>query len=408
MEKVSFSHSKIKVLLLENIHSAAVEQFKAGGFNVETVSGALSESELVKRIEDIHILGIRSKTQISSKVLDRATKLMSVGCFCIGTNQVDIESARLHGVPVFNAPYSNTRSVAELILCEIVILARQLGDRNRELHDGVWNKVSKSCFEIRGKTLGIIGYGHIGSQVSVLAESFGMKVVYHDIITKMPLGNSRQLKSLDQVLAESDFVSLHVPETNQTKKMIRSEHLKKMKKGSYLLNASRGTVIEIKDLVAALKENHLAGVALDVYPEEPESNDQKFKSDLQKLPNVILTPHIGGSTEEAQVNIGYEVHEALTKFINNGSTRGAVNFPQVDLPVMNESHRILNVHRNVPGVLKDINGIVSDLGANIQSQYLSTDSEIGYLIVDLDRKLSDQVNDKIKQLPTSIRTRILY
>ena len=398
----------MKILLLENIHPIAVSGLKAEGFQIEALPEALSESELKKRIADVHILGIRSKTQITEAVLKNASKLLSIGCFCIGTNQVDIKAAKMKGASVFNAPFSNTRSVAEMVLAQIVMLARQLGDRNKELHEGIWKKISKNCFEIRGKTLGIIGYGHIGSQVSVLAESFGMKVVYYDVITKMPLGNSRQFKTMDQVLEQSDFVTLHVPETPQTKKMFKAEQFKKMKKGSYLINASRGSVVDIESLATALKTNHLAGSAIDVFPQEPESNNEKFKSSLQKLPNMILTPHIGGSTEEAQMNIGLEVSEALTKFINNGSTRGAVNFPEIDLPILHGSHRILNVHKNVPGVLKDINGIVSDLGANIQSQYLGTDNDIGYLIVDLDRKLSDKVKDRIRDLPTSIRTRILY
>jgi D-3-phosphoglycerate dehydrogenase len=295
-----------------------------------------------------------------------------------------------------------------MVMAEIVMLARQLGDRNSEVHRGEWKKVSKGCYEVRGKTLGIVGYGHIGSQISVLAESFGMKVISFDINSKMPMGNSLALKSLDSVLEQADFVTLHVPETPQTKGMIRAAQLKKMKKGAYLINASRGTVVNIEELASAVKEGHLAGAALDVYPEEPEGNQTSFKNALQGISNIIMTPHIGGSTEEAQMNIGLEVSDALMKFIDIGTTRGAVNFPEVDLPVVQNSHRILNVHRNVPGVLKDINGIMSDLGANIRSQYLATDSEIGYLIVDLDKNVSDKVKERIKALPTSIRTRILY
>jgi D-3-phosphoglycerate dehydrogenase len=293
-------------------------------------------------------------------------------------------------------------------LAEIVILARRLGDRNLEMHSGRWEKSSKSCFEVRGKTLGIVGYGHIGSQVSVLAESFGMKVIYYDIVTKLPLGNSRPLGSLNEVLEQSDFVTFHVPDTPQTRGMIQAEQLKRMKKGSYLLNASRGRVVDLKALRAALKEERLAGAALDVFPEEPEGNIQNFKSELQDCPNVFLTPHLGGSTEEAQQNIGSEVAGSLLRFMNNGSSSGSVNFPQVDLPVQKDTHRVLNVHKNVPGVLKAINGIISDLGANIQAQYLATDPEIGYLIVDLDKKDADQVNERVRALETSIRTRILY
>lgn len=298
--------------------------------------------------------------------------------------------------------------MAELILCEIIALARRLGDRNTAVHKGLWDKSAKGNFEIRGKTLGIVGYGHIGSQVSVLAESFGMNVVYYDILTKLPLGNSKQLANLDELLSQSDFVTLHVPETPQTQNMIAKAQLAKMKRGSFLLNASRGTVVNIPDLRDALKSKHVAGAAIDVFPEEPENNEQPFISELQNISNVILTPHIGGSTEEAQEKIGVEVATTMIRFINSGQTTGSVNFPNVDLPVQQEAHRILNIHKNVPGVLKQINGILSDLGANIQGQYLSTDSDIGYLIVDLDKDLSDKARDLIAQVPASIRTRILY
>jgi D-3-phosphoglycerate dehydrogenase len=293
-------------------------------------------------------------------------------------------------------------------MAEVVMLSRQIGDRSQGVHKGEWSKSAAGCFEVRGKTIGIIGYGHIGSQVSVLAESFGMKVIYFDILTKMPMGNSRQVASLDKLLEASDFVTLHVPETPQTQDMIGRAELKKMKKGSHLINASRGTVVDVPALAEALKSKHLAGAAVDVFPEEPESNDDVFKSPLQGLANVILTPHIGGSTEEAQQNIGIEVATSLSKFVNGGSTTGSVNFPQVDLPVQTQSHRILNVHKNVPGVLKDINSIISDEGANIQGQFLSTDSDIGYLIVDLDQRVAEKVKNRIKLLPTSIKTRILY
>jgi D-3-phosphoglycerate dehydrogenase len=407
-DRFSFPKSKIKVLLLENIHPRAAQQFEQGGFSLETLPSSLSEADLTERLSDVHILGIRSKTQITAKALEKAEKLMSIGAFCIGTNQIDLEECRLKGVPVFNAPFSNTRSVAEMILGEIVMLARQLGDRSREVHQGTWKKVSQGCYEVRGKTLGIVGYGHIGSQVSVLAESFGMKVIYHDIVTKMPMGNSRQMRNLQEVLEVSDFVTLHVPETPQTKKMIGESQLKMMKKGSYLLNASRGTVVCLDSLTQALKSGYLAGAAVDVYPEEPQGQTNDFKTAIQGLSNVVLTPHIGGSTEEAQENIGLEVSGALLKFVNNGSSYGSVNFPSVDLPVLEGSHRILNVHKNVPGVLKNINGILSDLGANIQGQYLATDPEIGYLIVDLDTKVSDQVKERLRALPTSLRTRVLY
>ncbi|MDB5038482.1 MAG: D-3-phosphoglycerate dehydrogenase [Bacteriovoracaceae bacterium] len=408
MKEHSFPRAKIKIFLAENIHSVAWELLRKEGFQVEGSKSALSEADLIAHAKDAHILGIRSKTKVTKKFLSEAKKLLSVGCFCIGTDQVELGDAGLRGVTVFNAPFSNTRSVAEMVLCEIVMLARRIGDRNTLLHAGKWDKSSTNCREVRGKTLGIIGYGHIGSQVSVLAESFGMKVIYYDVVTKMPIGNSSQRSKLEDVLKDSDFVTLHVPDTNQTRNMIGSEQLKSMKKGSYLINASRGKVVDIKALKSALAEAHLSGAAIDVFPEEPESNSDPFKSELQNIPNVILTPHLGGSTEEAQENIGVEVATSITRFINNGSSTGSVNFPQVDLPVQSKGHRILNVHKNVPGVLKDINSIISDLGANIEAQYLATDPQIGYLIVDLDKKVSDQVKDRIKELPTSIKTRILY
>jgi D-3-phosphoglycerate dehydrogenase / 2-oxoglutarate reductase len=409
MKELSYPKSEIKILLAENIHPIAHEMLKSEGFHVEGVKSALTEDELIERAHGVHILGIRSKTKVTEKYLNSAKRLLTVGAFCIGTNQIDLKSARMRGVPVFNAPFSNTRSVAELVLAEIVMLSRQLGDKNRFLHQGKWDKTANGCYEVRGKTLGIIGYGHIGSQVSVLAESFGMKVIYFDIVTKMPIGNGQQISKLDELLAQSDFVTLHVPETPQTKNMMGENQLKKMPKGSFLINASRGTVVDIKALGKAISEKHIAGCAIDVFPEEPESNDQIFKTEIQNLPNVILTPHIGGSTEEAQQNIGVEVATSISKFINNGSTTGSVNFPQVDLPVQHhQGHRILNIHRNVPGVLKDINGIISDLGANISGQYLSTDPDIGYLIVDLDKELSEKVKEQISLLETSIRTRILY
>jgi D-3-phosphoglycerate dehydrogenase / 2-oxoglutarate reductase len=408
MKEFSFPKSEIKILLLENIHPVAHEMLEAEGFHVEGVKGAMSEDELIAKANDVHILGIRSKTQITDKYLASAKRLLSVGAFCIGTNQIELKNARIRGVPCFNAPFSNTRSVAELVLAEIVVLSRQVGDKSALLHQGKWDKSAAGCNEVRGKTLGIIGYGHIGSQVSVLAESFGMKVIYYDIVTKMPIGNSRQIGKLEDLLSESDFVTLHVPETPQTKNMMAVSQFKNMKKGSSLINASRGTVVDIGALRQAIVEKHLAGAAIDVFPEEPETNDQPFKSELQGLKNVILTPHIGGSTEEAQKNIGIEVATTLIRFINGGSTTGSVNFPQVDLPVQHGCHRILNVHKNVPGVLKSINTIIGDIGANIQGQYLATDPEIGYLIVDLDKDLSDKVKEQISILPTSIRTRMLY
>ena len=405
---LSFPKEKIKILLLENIHESAVENFRIDGYEVEKISSSLSEKDLLARAKDIHVLGIRSKTQIPASFFEEAKKLLSVGCFCIGTNQVNLEAAKRSGVPVFNAPYSNTRSVAEMVIAEIIMLSRRLGDRNNELHQGIWKKDSKNAFEVRGKTLGIIGYGNIGTQVGVLAESLGLKVLFFDILTKMPIGNSRAMESLEALLGASDFVTLHVPETDSTKDLMNSTTLKQMRKGAFLINASRGSVVDLKSLANEIEKGHLAGCAVDVYTEEPLSNTTHFQSELQKLPNVILTPHIGGSTEEAQENIGKEVSDFLIRFINRVETSLAVNFPKADLVDRKESHRILNVHQNVPGVLANINAIISSLGANIQGQQLSTDSEIGYLIMDVDKNLSDQVKNQISKLSTSIKTRILY
>jgi D-3-phosphoglycerate dehydrogenase len=363
---------------------------------------------LIEKVRDAHILGIRSKTQLSDAILGAGRHLLSVGAFCIGTNQIDLRAANRRGIPVFNAPFSNTRSVAEMVIAEIIFLARQLADRSREVHEGVWKKVANQCYEVRGKTLGIVGYGHIGGQVGVLAESLGMRVVSYDVAPKLSIGNTRSTANLGDLLAQSDFVTLHVPETPQTKNLIGAPQFAQMKKGAYLINASRGTVVDIPALAAALKEGRVAGAAIDVFPEEPAGNEQKFKSELQGLPNVILTPHIGGSTEEAQANIGKEVAGSLVRFINEGATPTAVNFPRIDAPASPGAHRILNVHRNVPGVLKDINKIVSDLNANIRGQVLSTDSEIGYLVMDLEQDVSTPVKEAIEKLGTSIRTRILF
>ncbi len=405
---ISFPKNKINVLLLENIHTNAYELFAKDGFNVELRKDAMSEEELIQVLPNIHILGIRSKTNITKKALEHAPKLLSIGCFCIGTNQVDLSAAENQGIVVFNAPYSNTRSVAELVIAEIVILARKIGDQSSAMHKGKWNKISKGCFEVRGKTLGIIGYGHIGSQVSVLAESFGMDVIYYDIQTVLPLGNAKACSSYEEVLKNCDFLTFHVPETEDTKNMFRKEHIQLMKKGSYVLNLSRGTVIDVDALAQAIQEGHIAGAGIDVFPKEPKSNDEPFVSPLQNLPNVILSPHIGGSTEEAQKNIGIEVANKLIKYVNNGSTTFAVNFPNVELPMLKDNYRILNVHKNQPGFLRDINKIVSDLGGNINAQYLGTTKDIGYLIMDIDKNIGDKVKDEIKKHPHSIKTRILY
>lgn len=398
----------LKVLLLENVHRKAIELFQSEGFVVETIPGALKEDELCAKLEHVHVLGIRSKTQVTKRVLESAPRLLALGCFCIGTNQVDLQAANARGVPVFNAPFSNTRSVAELIIAEIIALARQLGDRSREMHQGTWKKSAAGCYEVRGKTLGIIGYGHIGSQLGVLAEAIGLNVLFYDIAAKLPMGNNRSVPSLEELLSRSDFVSLHVPATPQTHEMIGEREIARMPKGSYLLNASRGTVVVIPALVDALVRGHLAGAAIDVFPEEPESNSDRFVTALQGLPNVILTPHIGGSTMEAQAAIGTEVGNALIKYIATGATTGAVNFPQVELPASKGTHRVLNVHRNVPGVLRDINAIVSELGANIASQVLATDANIGYLVMDIEKDVAQLVAERIAALTTDIRTRVVY
>jgi len=397
-----------KILLVENIHPMAKDSLAAEGFQVDTLNHSPSEEELIKLIPGYHAIGIRSKTEITKKVLDECGKnLLTIGCFCIGTNQVELDYARKKGIAVFNAPHSNTRSVAELVIAEMISLSRQLGDRNMKAHHGDWMKSAVGAHEVRGKTLGIVGYGHIGSQVSILAESMGLKVLFYDVIKKLPLGNAHGVSSLQELLSLSDFVTLHVPELPETHNMIGARELAMMKPQSYLINASRGSVVVIEELARAIESGHLAGCAIDVFPVEPASNKEKFKSPLQGLPNVILTPHIGGSTEEAQKAIGLEVAESFRRYLNIGSSSGAVNFPNVDLPVKYGTSRILNVHLNEPGVLGEINTIISNIGANIEGQYLSTDSEIGYLVMDVESKKAQEIADKIAVLHRSIRTRVV-
>jgi D-3-phosphoglycerate dehydrogenase len=403
----SFPKEKVQVLLLEDVHPSANELVSAESFQLDVMSGALNEDDIVARIAGVHVLGIRSKTRITERVLSHARRLLTVGCFCIGTNQVDLRAANRRGIPVFNAPFANTRSVAEMVLAEIVLLARRLGDRSREMHAGLWRKVAAGSHEVRGKTLGIIGYGHIGRQVGVMAEALGMRVVFYDIVAKLPMGNNHPTKSLDELLALSDFVTLHVPETPQTERMIADRELTVLKKGGHLINASRGSIVDVPALAAAIGSGHVGGAAIDVFPEEPENNGEGFRSPLQGLPNVLLSPHVGGSTAEAQEAIGREVATALIKFVNTGVTTGAVNFPEVDIPPMPGKHRVLNAHRNVPGVLRDITHIVSDLGANIAAQVLATDADTGYLVMDLDQNVSHAVKNAVAGLDTSIKTRIL-
>lgn len=400
--------SKGRILLLENIHPGAMENLEAAGYEVDLLSKALGEDDLAKEIADCVAIGIRSKTHVTEKVLDAAKELRAIGAFCIGTNQIALEPAHVRGVPAFNAPFSNTRSVAELVIAEVVFLARQLGDRNTEMHRGVWKKSALGCHEIRGKTLGIIGYGHIGRQVGVLAEVMGLKVIFHDIANQLPMGNNKPAGGLEELLEQSDFVTLHVPATPQTANMIGAAELSRMKKGAYLLNLSRGNVVVIEALVEALDQGHLAGAAIDVYPQEPKTNDEPFRSALQERPNVILSPHIGGSTVEAQVSIGQEVSAALIKYLDFGTTSGAVNFPHCDLPFIENAHRIQHLHRNVPGVLGDVHRIVASHGANVQSQVLVTDPEIGYLLMDVEQDMGPRIVEDVAKLETTIRARLLY
>ncbi|MBU1360184.1 MAG: phosphoglycerate dehydrogenase [Gammaproteobacteria bacterium] len=405
----SFDKSRIRFLLLEGIHPSALEVLNAAGYpNVETVSGALSDAELKARIADVHFLGIRSRTQLTAEVFAQARKLVAVGCFCIGTNQVDLESAREHGVAVFNAPYSNTRSVAELVLAEAILLLRGIPEKSAAAHRGGWLKSADNAYEIRGKTLGIVGYGSIGAQLSVLAEALGMHVAFYDVVTKLPLGNARQVRLLPDLLAQSDIVSLHVPETRATQWMIGAAEIAAMKPGAILINASRGTVVEIEALADALKEKRLLGAAVDVFPVEPRSNKDEFQSPLRGLDNVILTPHIGGSTMEAQANIGVEVAEKLVKFSDNGTSTSSVNFPEVALPAHAGKHRLLHVHRNVPGVLSEINRIFSDNHINIASQFLQTNEKVGYVVTDIDAASSDLALEKLNKVPGTIRSRVLF
>ena len=407
-KQFSFPREKLKILLLEGVHPICVEKFAQAGYTADLVRNAYDEEELCRAIGPIHILGIRSKTSVTKKVLEQAKHLLAVGCFCIGTDQVDLDEAARRGVPVFNAPFSNTRSVAELTIAEVVMLARRAAHKSQLLHSGVWEKSAEGCFEVRNKTIGLVGYGHIGPQVGLLAEALGMKVYYYDIVGKLPLGNATPLASLDELLGLSDFVSLHVPDTAETRGMIGRNELARMKDGSFLLNLSRGRVVDLEAVRDALLSKKLAGGAFDVFPEEPASNQERFSCPLVGAENVILTPHIGGSTTEAQRNIGLEVGSTFIKFIETGSTTGAVNFPQVELPIVRDSHRILNIHRNVPGVLSSINSIIAAMGANIRAQYLETRGEVGYLIIDIDSDISQAVKNRIDELPTSIKTRLLF
>ncbi|MCI5066451.1 phosphoglycerate dehydrogenase [bacterium] len=407
-QQTSFPREKTNILLLEGIHESAKEVFRRAGYEPRQLPRALSEDELIEELSQVHVLGIRSKTEVTARALSAAPHLLAVGCFCIGTNQVSLSTASSAGIPVFNAPFSNTRSVAELTIAEIIMLARRASYRSEQMHRGEWNKSAKGSYEVRGKKLGIVGYGHIGPQVGLLGEALGMQVLYYDTSKKLPLGNAVPVSSLEALLSDVDFLTLHVPETPQTKNMIGARELHQMKEGSFLINLSRGTVVEIAALAEALRSGQLAGAAIDVYPEEPSSNGASFASELQGLPNVILTPHIGGSTEEAQQSIGVEVADSLLAFLEAGSTVGAVNFPHVALPYLEGNHRVLNIHRNEPGVLVEINTIIAETGANIAAQYLGTQVDIGYLIVDVERELSREVKDRLDGVAGNIRTRLLF
>ena len=393
------------MLLLERISQSAVQLFRREGFQVECVD-KLSEEQLIEQLPQYHALGVRSKTALTPRVLAAGSRLLAVGCFCIGTDQTDLDAAAKQGICVFNAPFANTRSVAELVLCEMVALSRQLADRSAECHAGKWNKQSSGCYEVRGKTLCIVGYGHVGSQLSVLAEASGLKVHFYDIVPKLALGLAEAKETLDDALSGADFVSLHVPATAQTVNLIGAEQIAKMKKGAYLLNAARGQVVDLDALAAAIKSAHLAGAAVDVFPSEPAGGDEPFECPLRGLPNVILTPHIGGSTEEAQVAIGQEVASKMIAFINSGASVGSVNLPELSLPPHPTTHRILNIHANVPGVLRDVNHVLAEY--NVVAQLLMTLGSVGYLIVDVERGVSAEIKAKIAKLHKSIKTRLLY
>ena len=405
----SFAKSKLKVLLLEGIHPSAERIFRDAGYaNIETVKTALTGEELKAKLEDVHFLGIRSRTTLTRDIFEAADKLVAVGCYCIGTNQVDLTAATEHGIVVFNAPYSNTRSVAELVLAEATLLLRGIPEKNAKAHRGGWAKTANDSFEIRGKTLGIVGYGSIGSQLSVLAESLGMRVIFYDVVSKLPLGNASQIPSLEGMLGQADIVTLHVPDLPSTRNLMDQERISQMKPKSILINASRGTVVDIDALTKALEEKHLLGTAIDVFPTEPKSDNDEFVSPLRGFDNAILTPHIGGSTQEAQENIGVEVAEKLVRYSDNGSTLTSVNFPEVALPPHPNHHRLLHVHENRPGVLSAINSVFAENHINIGSQFLQTSDKIGYVVIDVDRDYSDMALEKLSEIEGTIRCRVLF
>jgi len=404
----SLAKDKIHILLLEGVHDSAVECFHDAGYNqVERLASAIEPDELARRLEHVHFLGIRSRSRLTADILEQARKLTAIGCFCIGTDQVDLEAARQKGIPVFNAPYANTRSVAELVLAEIVMLMRGIPEKNAAAHRGRWLKTAKGAFEVRGKTLGIVGYGHIGSQLGILAEGLGMRVIYHDIVRKLPLGNAEAARGLEDVLERADVVSLHVPDTGDTRGMIDAAELARMKPGAHLINASRGKIVSIPALASALESGHIAGAAIDVFPVEPASKDDEFVSELREFDNVLLTPHIGGSTFEAQQNIAVDVATKLIHYSDNGSTMGAVNFPEVNLPDHATARRIMHIHANEPGVLREINNVLSQAGINIAGQYLQTLPDVGYVVMDVETDDAGPVLRGLNEIPATIRTRYL-
>ncbi|WP_296402953.1 phosphoglycerate dehydrogenase [Psychrobacter sp.] len=406
---LSLEKDKIRFLLLEGLHENSLKVLNDAGYtNIEYLSNALDPEELAEKVKDAHFIGIRSRTQLTRDILEQADKLIAIGCFCIGTNQVDLEAAREFGIPVFNAPYSNTRSVAELVLAEAIMLYRGIPEKSTVVHRGGWGKSAKNSHEVRGKTIGIVGYGSIGSQLSVLAEGLGMKVIYHDVITKLPLGNASQVGSLEELLQKADIVTLHVPDLPSTRYMMKKEQFDQMKDGSYFINAARGTCVEIDDLAAALESGKILGAAIDVFPKEPKSADEEFESPLRKFDNVILTPHIGGSTQEAQANIGLEVAEKFVRYSDAGDTTTSVNFPEVSIPVKEGSHRLLHIHKNVPGVLSQINSSFASAGINILAQSLMTEGDVGYLVMDVDDHNSQEALDKLRDIEETIRVRVLF
>ncbi|EKF9384862.1 phosphoglycerate dehydrogenase [Vibrio cholerae] len=409
MAKVSLEKDRIKILLLEGLHPSSVEVLQAAGYsNIEYHKGSLEEAELIEAIKDVHFVGIRSRSNLTEKVINAAEKLVAIGCFCIGTNQVDLNAAAKRGIPVFNAPFSNTRSVAELVLGEILLLLRGIPEKNALAHRGIWKKSADNSYEARGKRLGIIGYGHIGTQLGIIAENLGMHVYFYDIESKLSLGNATQVHTLSELLNKCDVISLHVPETAGTKNMMGAEEFARMKPGAIFINAARGTVVDIPALCNALESGHIAGAAIDVFPEEPASNKEPFESPLMKFDNVILTPHVGGSTQEAQENIGIEVAGKLAKYSDNGSTLSSVNFPEVSLPEHRSCSRLLHIHANRPGILTQINTIFAEEGINIAAQYLQTTAEIGYVVIDVETARSEEALNKLKAIDGTIRARILH